>query len=303
MTNCARTLLAILALFALALPASAAAKSKKPKPTYYVSLGDSWSDGFQPLGPDKNDIPTKRGYERTVFKLLKKKHKSLKLVELGCGGATTDSMINGTKPCVEKRPYKSKSKATSQLTYAKKWLKKHRSRVRYVSVVIGGNDVAPCAAKPTNEEVFACVGDGVKEIKKNLKVIAKGIRSGAGKKPHIAGLTYADVVLGQWVKSENGKNLAKASIPVFRDQINPTLKSAYNKQKIRFVDATAGFGAYIPLDQTTTMAPYGEIPKAVANICKFGWYCEDRGAGHGPDIHLKDAGWKKLGKLVYAKIK
>src|SRR3954451_22195188 len=112
MTTCTRTLLAILALFALALPASAAAKSKhKPKPTYYVSLGDSWSDGFQPLGPDKNDIPTKRGYERTVVKLVKKKHTPLKLVELGCGGATTGSIINGTKPGVEKRPYKSKSKA------------------------------------------------------------------------------------------------------------------------------------------------------------------------------------------------
>lgn len=302
MSNCARTLLAVMALFALALPASAAAKSKKPKPTYYVSLGDSWSDGFQPLGPDKNDIPTNRGYERTVFKLLKKKHKSLKLVELGCGGATTGSMINGTKPCVEKRPYKSKSKATSQLTYAKKWLKKHRKQVRYVSVVIGGNDLTPCAAK-AQDEIAPCVSKGLSEVKKNLKVIAKGVRSGAGKKAHIAGLTYADVILGQWVKSEDGKNLAKASVTIFKDQVNPTLKSAYNGQKIRFVDATAAFGAYIPFDQTTTMAPYGEIPKAVANICKFGWYCEDRGAGHGPDIHLKDAGWKKLGKLVYAKIK
>src|SRR3712207_8987263 len=56
----------------------------------------------------------------------------------------------------------------------------------------------------------------------------------------------------------------------FRDQINPALKSGYASQKIGFVDATAGFGAYIPFEQTTTLAPYGEIPKNVANICTLG---------------------------------
>jgi lysophospholipase L1-like esterase len=287
-------LLSTLALFVLAVPASAEAKAK---PTYYVSLGDSWSDGFQPLGPDQADIPTKKGYERTVYKRLKQKDKNLKLVELGCGGATTQSMIDGSKPCVEKRPYKSRSKATSQLTYAHKWLKAHRSRVRYVSVIIGGNDIAPCAAQA---DIATCVVTGINNIKKNLKVIAKGIRSGAGKKPHIVGSTYADVVLGQYVKSEGGKGLAQLSVNIFRDQINPTLKSAYAKQKIKFVDATAAFGGYIPFSQTTTLAPYGEIPVAVANICRYGWYCNARPT---PDIHLKAAGYAKLGKLVYKKIK
>ena len=298
MTHRMRTiLLALVALCALAVPAAADAKAK---PIYYVSLGDSWSDGFQPLGPGQADIPTKKGYERTVFTSLKRKHKNLKLVELGCGGATTQSMIDGSKPCVEKRPYKSKSKATSQLTYAKKWLKAHRSRVRYVSVIIGGNDIAPCAAQGDTNAIATCVVQGIGQIKKNLKVLAKGVRSGAGKKPHIVGSTYADVVLGQWVKSESGKGLAQLSVSIFKDQINPALKSAYAKQKIKFVDATAAFGGYIPFEQTTTLAPYGTIPVAVANICKYGWYCNDRPT---PDIHLKASGYKKLGKLVYKKIK
>ena len=80
---------------------------------------------------------------------------------------------------------------------------------------------------------------------------------------------------------------------MFRTQVNPALKSAYAKRKIGFVDATAGFGGYIPLDRTTPLAPYGEIPRAVANICKFGWYCIDRG-DKGADIHLRTAGYKKL---------
>src|SRR5919199_2694814 len=104
MTHRMRFLLAVVAVFAVALPAAAEAKTK---PLYYVSLGDSWSEGVQPLGPGQADIPTRKGYERTVFKRLKKQHSNLKLVELGCGGATTQSMIDGSKPCAEKRPYKS----------------------------------------------------------------------------------------------------------------------------------------------------------------------------------------------------
>jgi lysophospholipase L1-like esterase len=293
-----RFLLAVAAVLALALPASAAAKSKT---TYYVSLGDSWAQGVQPIGPSQSDIPTKKGFVNYAFKRLKKRHHDLRLKQLGCGGATTDSMINGTKPCGEPLPYASNSKKTSQLSYAKRWLRKHRKRVRYVSVIIGGNDVAPCASKSTNAEVAACVAQGIDQINKNIKVIAKGLRTSAGKKPQIVGSTYADVVLGQWVKSENGKTLAKLSVRIFKDQLNPTLKKAYTRRKIKFVDATKAFGAYIPFDQTTTLAPYGEIPIAVANICKLAWYCQAR--PQGPDIHLRPKGYSKLGRLVLAKFK
>jgi lysophospholipase L1-like esterase len=296
-----RLLIALVAIAALALPASASAAKKKPKTTYYVSLGDSWAQGVQPIGPGQADVATKKGFVNYAFKRLRKRHPGLKLIQLGCGGATTDSMINGTKRCVEKLPYKSKSKKTSQLTYAKKWIRKHRKRVRYVSVIIGGNDIAPCASKGDNGAIIACVGHGIQQIKKNTKVIAKAIRSAGGKKPEIVGSTYADVVLGQWVKSENGKTLARLSVGIFRDQLNPTFKKAYSRRKIKFVDATAGFGAYIPFEQTTTMQPYGEIPVAVANICRLGWYCNARPAG--PDIHLKSKGYAKLGRMVLKKFK
>jgi lysophospholipase L1-like esterase len=294
-----RFLLAAVAVLALALPASATAK--KSKTTYYVSLGDSWAQGVQPIGPYQADIPTKKGFVNYAFKRLKKRHTHLKLKQLGCGGATTDSMINGTKRCGEPLPYGSRSKKSSQLTYAKKWLRRHRKRVRYVSVIIGGNDVAPCAAKGDNGAIATCVAEGIDQIKKNLKVIAKGVRRAAGKKPQIVGSTYADVVLGQYVKSENGKSLAELSVTIFRDQLNPTIKKAYRTRKIKFVDATKAFGAYIPFERTTTLAPYGEIPIAVANICKLAWYCQPR--PQGPDIHLKSKGYTKLGKLVLAKFK
>jgi lysophospholipase L1-like esterase len=292
-----RTVAAAIATAALALPAAAGAK---PKTTYMVSLGDSWAQGVQPIGPNQADIATNQGFNDVLYKKLRKTHPGLKHVKLGCGGATTDSMINGTRACGEKLPYASRSKATSQLTYAGKFLRAHRAKIAFVTVIIGGNDVAPCASKPTNDEIVACTSDGIGQIKKNISVISSKLRAAAGKKAVIVGSTYADVVLGQYLKGDNGKAIAELSVGIFRDQINPTLKSGYAKQKIGFVDATAGFGGYIPFDQTTELEGYGKVPQAVANICNLGWYCTPRSS---PDIHLKPAGYAKLADLFATQVK
>lgn len=287
------------ALFAaccvLALPAVAGARTAT---SYYVSLGDSYAQGVQPIGPNQADIPTENGYTDFLYKRLKAAHPGLKLVKLGCGGATTDSMINGTKKCGEKLPYASKSKATSQLTYAAKFMRAHKGQIAFVTISIGGNDFASCAAQPDFNSVLSCTATGIAKMKGNLPVIAKTVRKAAGSTARIAGSTYPDVVLGAYVKSDAGKTLAGASVTVFHDQINPALKSAYKAQKIRFVDATTAFGGFIPFSQTTTLAPYGTIPTAVANICTFAWYCVDR--SKGPDIHLRTPGYRKLATL-YAK--
>ena len=298
-----RTLLALLALLALALPASAAAAKRKP--VYYVSLGDSWAQGVQPLGPDQADINTKKGFVNSVYRSLRKRHRNLKLVNLGCGYSTTDSMINGTRGCfprVKGLPYRSTSKRTSQLTYAKRWIRKHRGRIRYITLIVGGNDISPCASKTDTNEIASCIAEGIEEIRENLPVIAKGIRRAAGRKPVIVGSTYPDVALGLYVlRPGDGDDLASLSVDIFRDQINPTLRKAYRARKIGFVDATRGFGGYIPFDQTTRMEPYGVIPKAVANICRWAWFCEPRESG--PDIHLKTQGYRKLAQLVLKQIR
>jgi lysophospholipase L1-like esterase len=288
-----RILAVAIAAAALALPASAAARAK---PTYYVSLGDSYAQGVQPIGLNQADVPTTKGFNNVVFKKLRKKHPGLKFVQLGCGGATTDSMINGDKPCGEKLPYKSTSKATSQLTYAAKWVKAHRGKVSYITVSIGGNDFAHCAGAGDFNAVLACASQGIAQMKKNLPVIARTLRKAAGKKTVIVGSTYPDVVLGAYVQSDSGKQLASASVSVFKDQVNPTLKKAYAKQKIRFADTTTAFGSFIPFSKTTTLAPYGQIPVAVADICKFGWYCTARPGG--PDIHLRTSGYAKFAAVV-----
>ncbi len=289
-----RILAAAVAVAALALPASAAARSKT---SYYVALGDSYAQGVQAIGPGRADVPTTKGFNNFAYKKLRKSHRGLRFVQLGCGGATTDSMINGTKPCGEKKlPYKSTSRRTSQLTYAAKWIRAHRGKVAYVTISIGGNDFAHCASAGDFNAVITCASQGIAQMKKNLPVIAKTLRKAAGKRTVIVGSTYPDVVLGAYVQGDSGKQLASASVAVFKDQVNPTLKKAYAKQKIRFADTTTAFGSYIPFSKTTTLAPYGQIPESVANICRLAWYCTPRQGG--PDIHLKTSGYARFANVV-----
>jgi lysophospholipase L1-like esterase len=289
-----RVLIVVALASVLALPASAdAAKTR-----YYVSLGDSYAQGWQPNGPNGALQPTSQSYTDYFFRKARRAIPGLKHVKIGCGGATTDSMINGTKGCAEPDlPYESSSPDTSQLKEAARFLRAKRKRVAVVTVIIGGNDIAPCARAGDTGQIIVCVSEGIEEIKENLPVIARTLRSAAGPKAVMIGSTYPDVVLGEWIRGDSGRDLAAASVDIFREQVNPALRSAYRRRDIRFVDATAKFGGYIPLERTTTLAPYGEIPVAVARVCTFGWYCENS------DIHLRASGYARLGNLHYTQLK
>ena len=283
---------------ALLVAAIAATPAQAAKKRYYVSLGDSYAQGWQPTGANGALTPTNKGFTDYLYRILQRqrKNRNLRLVKLGCGGATTDSMIRGTRGCFEDLPYGSTSRRTSQLTYAAKWMARRRAaghRIAYVSISIGGNDFAHCGNRPSIGEAAACVNEGIEEIKRNLPVITRAVRKSAGRRATIAGNTYPDVLLGAWV--QGNQDLARASVPVFRDNINPPMRRIYRNRRIGFVDATRDFGAYRPFDDTTTHPTYGEIPLNVASICNLGWYCENG------DIHLKNAGYRRLGRL-YAQL-
>jgi hypothetical protein len=81
-------LLAVVA--ALAAPASA--QAAKPQQQYYVSLGDSYASGFQPTAAGQG-ANTRNGFAYQVPKLARARGYRLELVNFGCGGATTDSLL------------------------------------------------------------------------------------------------------------------------------------------------------------------------------------------------------------------
>jgi lysophospholipase L1-like esterase len=277
----------------VAVPATApAAKKVKPPKQFYVSLGDSYATGYQPTaqGVGKN---TRNGFAYQVPGLAKSRGYDFTLVNFGCGGATTTSLLE-SKGCVKPARalggpvYSNKTQAQA----AEAFLRANRGKVGLVTVSIGGNDVTSCVRQ---SDPTTCVATNIKTAETNIKKLVKRLRTAAGPKVRIVGTTYPDVVLGAWVNpgTQSAKDLAGLSQFAFRGIINPALKRAYTSvKKGGFVDVTEASDSYIPLDQTTTLAPYGQVPKAVARTCELTYYCQFG------DIHAHTNGYKIIAQLI-----
>ena len=105
------------------------------KATYYVSLGDSLAQGYQPTGgPFSADSPPgyNHGYADELFKLVRERYTQLREVKLGCGGATTMSMRFGDFCSYEHG---------TQVAEAVAFLQEHTGDVAFVTIDIGANDL------------------------------------------------------------------------------------------------------------------------------------------------------------------
>jgi lysophospholipase L1-like esterase len=279
-----------LLLLLLALPASGLA-AKSPPTQLYVSLGDSYATGYQPTaqGVGRN---TRNGFAYQLPGLARPRGYNFQLVNFGCGGATTTSILEA-KGCVPRARalggpvYTNKT----QTAAAEAFLRANRGKVGLITVSIGGNDVTKCVseADPTT-----CVADAVKVIKTNVTKLAKRLRAAAGPNVRIVGITYPDVILGLWTTGkQSDQDLAKLSLFAFRGLLNPAFKESYTSvRRGSFVDVTNATGAYTPLEQTTTLAPYGTIPVAVAKVCQLSYFCQFR------DIHARTNGYKIIAQLI-----
>jgi lysophospholipase L1-like esterase len=275
----------------LAVPALAPAAKTSPPKQLYVSLGDSYATGYQPTAQGVG-ANTRHGFASQLPSLAKPRGYNFQLVNFGCAGATTTSILEskGCNPrgrAIGGPTYTSKT----QTGAAEAFLRANRGKVGLVTVSIGGNDVTRCVneADPTN-----CVAEGAKVIKTNVTKLAKRLRTAAGPNVRIVGITYPDVVLGLWTTGkQSDQDFAKLSLFAFRGLLNPALKEAYESvRKGRLVDVTDATGAYTPLEQTTTLAPYGQIPVAVAKVCQLTFYCQFR------DIHARTNGYKIIAQLI-----
>jgi lysophospholipase L1-like esterase len=276
----------------LALPAVApAAKKNAPPKRFYVSLGDSYATGYQPTAQGVGSN-TRHGFAYQVPGLAKPRGYNFSLVNFGCGGATSTSILEAKGCSPRARALGGPAYPTkTQTAAAEAFLRANRGKVGLITVSIGGNDVTKCVGEtdPTK-----CVADAVEVVKKNVTKLAKGLRSAAGPNVPIIGTTYPDVVLGLWTTGkQSDQDFAKLSLFAFRGLINPGLKQSYESvRKGSFVDVTTATGAYTPLDQLTTLAPYGQIPVAVAKVCQLTYYCQFR------DIHSRTSGYKIIAQLI-----
>jgi len=281
-----RAVIALTALATALLPGVAEAGAASP--TYYVSLGDSYSVGYQP------GLGSTPGY--TVY-VARRTH--LTLANFGCAGATTTSLLD-TIGCPAVLPHTAGGMAyptTTQIAAAEAFLTAHRGHIGLVTVTIGGNDVTSCVSNPNP---ISCVGAAVSGITTNVTALASDLRTAAGPNVPIIGLTYPDVILGAYVfpsrsPTAAATSLANLSVVAFKSLINPALSKAYGHSSGSFVDVTAATGAYTSLNRTVRTTAYGTIPVSVATVCALTWFCA-RG-----DIHARTPGYTLIGKLVVAR--
>ena len=150
---------------ALVLAAAASSASADTKATYYLSLGDSLAQGYQPIGgpTTHNVLPIygyDQGYADQLFKLVRDRYTQLRLVKLGCGGESTVSMLDGSQDpsvaasCGPPSFYALRyPDGGTQLTEAMAFLQEHQGSVALVTIDIGANDVlGPSRDRPDLHE-------------------------------------------------------------------------------------------------------------------------------------------------------
>jgi lysophospholipase L1-like esterase len=219
---------------------------------YYLALGDSLARSGQPNGDFQH------GYAEQLLASLKGQDPSLRIVKLGCGGATTTDMVYGSSDPSCAFPHK------TQLAEAVAFLQAHRRSVSLVTIDIGANDLPDLAAIATN-----------------LPIILGQLRSAAGPGVPIVGMNYYDPNLATiWL---GGGSLADLKAVVgLVVAFNDFLESFYTDAGDPHADVESAF-------QVTDTTLVDGTPLDVIRECQWTWVCFPPPLG--PDVHPNTAGY------------
>jgi len=258
------------ALAAVVVLATAGGAAADPGPRYYLSLGDSFAQGYQPVGgpPKPLGFPGyNQGYADQLLKLVRKPGEHLQLVKLGCGGETTTTMITGSPVC-------GGFPAGSQLAEATAFLHSHPGEVELVTIDIGGNDLTSPG------------GGGIAAVVSNLPTILAQLRDAAGPDVPIAGMTYYHPFLPDvWFGSHDPVQLQTSvdAIHAFNQLLTNLYAAAGDP--VADVESTFATGALGDADGDG-------VPDDVEQVCAWTWRCAP--PPHGPDIHPNTAGYEAI---------
>jgi len=281
-----RYLACVTAGLALAAAVLSPAARSATDATYYVSLGDSGAQGYQPIGgPTQPGAPPgyTQGYSDQLFKLLRDRYDQLDLVKLGCFGESTATMIDGHGRCA--------FTAGSQLREAEAFLAAHPGHIALITVEIGADDVlgtgVDCFDEAQGLADLQCVQAAMPQVQANIRTIVQRLRAAAPGVP-IAGANYADVLLGMWtlVPGPVGMFLAHTNA-VAVDAFNAAIDDAYAAEDVPVADVARSFQSGDFGDFTATK-DWGLLPLNVANVCLWTWFCSKQYPG---DVHANSDGY------------
>jgi lysophospholipase L1-like esterase len=270
--------------------AASGVTTPKAKSEYYLSVGDSYAAGYQPIASAMQGRDT-AGFAYQVTRLAQSRGHHFKLVNFGCGGATTSAVIEQVGCSVSNPgPDTDDYPKMTQANAVDKFIARHVGHIGLITVSIGGNDILPCSSAAI---LLSCVSSALPAIKNNVTTLLAGLRRAAGPNVPIIGLTYPDVFLGLYSSKVPGsKNLAILSVGAFRTLLNPTLATMYTSIGAHFIDVTQATGAYTPLSEMTRDGKYGTIPLAVADVCSLTYECQLQ------DVHPTTKGYALIAHLI-----
>ena len=259
------TSLLVLAVIAGGLAATAPGALAASKATYYVSVGDSLAQGYQPIGgPLGSPLGVDgyaQGYANQLFKAVRSRYEQLQLVKLGCGGESTQTMVLGAPWCG--------FPAGSQLAQAEQFLSAHRGSIAFVTIDVGANDF------------FEDPEHAAGSILTHLPQILGRLRAATGPGVPIVGMTYYHVGLPEvWSATHDISALLAYSAQL--GALNGLLASIYAAAGDPVADVEGAFQVY-----DTTLV--GGTPLNVLRECQWTWICSSPPLG--PDIHASTDGY------------
>jgi lysophospholipase L1-like esterase len=293
---------AVLAAAGAALVPALASADQTDDTAYYLALGDSLSVGIQPDAQGVN-TPTTDGYVNKVYANLQASNPALTLVDLGCSGETTGTLINGgicdyppgdrTGPT---SPTGSLNPTGSQLSTALKFLHDHSGHVTLVTIDIGANDLNPCVALTDLTQVQACVQKVIPQAAANLTTIMTDLRAAAGNKVRIIGMRYYDPELADWLTGASGQQFAQMSVSLL-STYNDVLTNVYTQANARVADVFSAFNS-TDFTDLVSLSGFGTVPLNVATICQLTWECV--APPQEPNEHPNAAGYQVIANTFLA---
>jgi lysophospholipase L1-like esterase len=199
---------AMLALLAAPAAFTSAARAEASKATYYLSVGDSLAQGFQPIGGPHTNSPASgyaQGYAEHLWKLARRQFTQLRLEKLGCGVESTATMVANSRCAYPEG---------SQLDAAIAFLDAHRGDVAFITVTLGANDLFVDCNGST-----ACAAQ---QVGVNLPLILRTLRAHAPGVP-IVGMNYYRPLVVAWFDDPAAGQAAAAATVAF----NNFLESIY----------------------------------------------------------------------------
>jgi lysophospholipase L1-like esterase len=267
------------AVAAAATACSAPAPAKPRAASYYLALGDSLSRGVQPDAAGAS-VETAQGYPDLVYAGLRRRHPGLRLVQLGCPGETTQTMMHGG---ICRYP------GGSQLAAAVAFLRAHRGHVLLITIDIGANDPEDCGGQPDLAGIVSCIGR-VPDAAANLTAILASLRAAAGPGVRIVGMSYYLPELAEWRDGPLGQAVAWASERL-AVAYNDLLDRAYAQAGARVANVLGAFDT-TNFGDPVMVPGIGSLPRNVALICEWTWECAPR--PRGPNQHANPAGYRVI---------